>query len=148
MSERKEVESEGNHVMSMLCTLRLVGYDLSRSTIAQAVKPIHSFRLDRPGEDLSDCFHFDVAEADAKNDLHDKIVEFLVRNQAALLELKSNPKINLRNLDIGLIVDEQQMSKSFDLNEDLITKFHELGLTASVAFYKAAPETAQPADEE
>jgi hypothetical protein len=99
---------------NMMCTLRVVGYDLGRSAIAQIVEPIHSFRLDRPGDDLSDCFYFNVAEADDNNDLHDGMVEFLVRHQAALLELKSNPKIKLRNLDIGLLVEEQMMSKSFD----------------------------------
>ena len=133
--------------MKMLCTLRVVGHDLGRSAIAQVVEPNYSFRLDRAGEDFSDCFYFEVAEADVKGDLHDGIVEFLVWNQAALLELKSNPKIRLRKLDIGLIVDEQQMSASFDLSEELITKVRELGLTATVAFHKSAPEIDQPAAE-
>ena len=128
--------------MKLLCVLRLIGTKLDDRAITEVMKPIEYYRLDRAGEGKasSDCLYIDVAEGDTKGELLEGLTRFLSQHEPSLLRLSADPTIMERNLDIGLIVDEEQMSMSLDLDERLIAQVHKLNLSVSIAFYKSSRE--------
>ena len=108
--------------MKALCTLRVIGTHVKADVVADIMKPNLNYRFDETGKGRAtvDAVYFDVAEADTAPELVEGIVAFLARNEVALSKLTIDAGITETNLDIGLIIDENRMSISIDLDRRLI----------------------------
>lgn len=123
--------------------MRVIGTQVETDVLADAMKPNLSYRVDKKGEGRAslDCVYFDVAEAETAGELVEGIVSFLARHEAALSKLPLDSDTTEINLDIGLIIDENQLSISIDLGRHLIALADKLRMSVTVGTMRSSPES-------
>lgn len=122
----------------MICVLRVGGTEVDPAAVIDALK-LDPYRVDTPGQKGSEttCLHFEVAEEDSSTGLVSQIEDFVARHAERLAALSRLNGVEYRTLDVGLMLDDNKMMVSMDLEEALIRRLSEFRLSLSIATYLA-----------
>lgn len=125
----------------MICVLRIGGITMNTTLVRQALS-LEPYRTDVRGIDGAsmNCLYYDVIDDNKLNPerVLSSISEFLSVHVSDLTSVARIEGVELRNLDVGLMLHEDKASVSFELGEALIHRLSELQLSVSISTYLAS----------
>jgi hypothetical protein len=95
----------------MLCILCIGGDDLNRDgVVATMGSPPYREDAGDPGRARIACLHYEVAESKERSILIERIREYLEDNHSRLQLLSGIRGVQVKDLDIGLLLDDETVS--------------------------------------
>lgn len=126
----------------MVCVLRIGGSGMNMELARQSLS-VEPYRVDTQGKDGArvSCMHYDIAGED-RDDVDytlSCINGFLDAHGDELKTVADVEGVEFRLFDIGLFLGEDRISVSIELDEALIQRLSELGMSVSISAYLVSP---------
>jgi hypothetical protein len=127
----------------MLCILRVGGDDLNRDgVVATMGSPPYREDTGDPGSARIACLHYEVAESNERLILIERIRGYLEDNHSRLQLWSGIRGVQVKDLDIGLLLDDEKVSLTIGLGVELVRHAAQLGLSITVSVYKVGERSA------
>lgn len=122
----------------MMCVLRVAGSELDIDAILKETC-LTPDRVDRKGVGRSviNSLHYELNDADSVSELLNHVDEFLLSARADLKRMRTYVGLEFFVLDFGLTIESEMVVISLSIDNVLLSKIVELGLSISVSSYKA-----------
>jgi hypothetical protein len=127
----------------MLCILRIGGDDLNRDGVVATMgsPPYREDAGDRGSARIA-CLHYEVAESKERSILIERIRGYLEDNHSRLQLLSDIRGVQVKDLDIGLLLDDEKVALTVGLGVELVRHAAQLGLSITVSVYKVGERSA------